>query len=57
MLLIPHTLEVTTWNAVQAGDSLNIEIDMMARYAARLADWRGRDSSVGNLSPVSNVTP
>ncbi len=56
VLLIPHTLEVTTWNAVQSGDSLNIEIDMMARYAARLADWRGRDSSVGNLSPVSNVT-
>ncbi len=37
VLLIPHSLEVTTWNAVQAGTKLNIEIDQMARYAARLA--------------------
>lgn len=37
VLLIPHTLEVTTWGGRQAGDRLNIEIDTMARYAARLA--------------------
>lgn len=43
VLLIPHTLAVTTWGAVRAGDRLNIEVDMMARYAARLVDWRGRD--------------
>ena len=39
VLLIPHTLAVTTWGAVQGGDRLNIEIDMMARYAARLAEF------------------
>jgi riboflavin synthase len=38
VLLIPHTLEVTTWGAVKAGSKLNIEVDQMARYAARLAE-------------------
>jgi len=40
VLLIAHTLEVTTWGDRKAGDSLNIEIDQMARYAARLMDYR-----------------
>ncbi|MDF2999713.1 MAG: riboflavin synthase, alpha subunit [Xanthobacteraceae bacterium] len=39
-LLIPHTLAHTTWGDVQAGDHVNIEVDMMARYAARLAEFR-----------------
>jgi len=34
VLLIPHTLQVTTWGSVKAGDHLNIEVDQMARYAA-----------------------
>ena len=38
VLLIPHTLAVTTWGEVREGDALNIEIDTMARYAARLAE-------------------
>ncbi len=54
VLLIPHTLEVTTWNEVQAGDTLNLEIDMMARYAARLADWRGREPGIEGSSASSN---
>jgi len=37
VLIIRHTLEVTTWQQRQSGDWLNIEIDQMARYAARLA--------------------
>jgi riboflavin synthase len=37
ILLIPHTLAVTTFGGRGAGDALNIEVDMMARYAARLA--------------------
>jgi riboflavin synthase len=36
VLLIPHTLKVTTWGARRTGDRVNIEIDQMARYAARL---------------------
>jgi riboflavin synthase len=36
--LIPHTLAVTTWGAAKVGDRVNLEVDMMARYAARLAE-------------------
>jgi riboflavin synthase len=36
VLLIPHTLKVTTWGGRQPGDKVNIEVDQMARYAARL---------------------
>jgi riboflavin synthase len=41
VLLIPHTLAVTTWGALKAGDRLHLEVDLMARYAARLMDVRG----------------
>lgn len=40
VLLIPHTLAVTTWGERRAGDRLNLEVDLMARYAARLAEAR-----------------
>jgi riboflavin synthase len=39
VLLIRHSLEVTTWGARKAGDKVNIEIDQLARYAARLAQY------------------
>lgn len=39
VLLIPHTLAVTTWGERRAGDRLNLEVDLMARYAARLVDF------------------
>ncbi|ANT59575.1 riboflavin synthase subunit alpha [Salipiger sp. CCB-MM3] len=35
---IPHTKEVTTWGGVKLGDSVNLEIDTMARYVARLQE-------------------
>jgi len=38
VLLIQHSLSVTTWGERQAGDRVNIEIDTMARYAARLVE-------------------
>jgi riboflavin synthase len=40
VLLIPHTLAVTTWGERRAGDLVNIEVDQMARYAARLIEAR-----------------
>jgi riboflavin synthase len=40
VLLIPHTLQVTTWGERRAGDRLNLEVDLIARYAARLAEAR-----------------
>ncbi len=36
--LIPHTQEVTTWGTAKAGDRVNLEIDTLARYVARLAE-------------------
>jgi riboflavin synthase len=39
VLLIRHTLEVTTWGDLKAGDFVNFEVDTMARYAARLAEF------------------
>jgi riboflavin synthase len=38
VLIIPHTLAVTTWGERRGGDRLNLEVDLMARYAARLAE-------------------
>lgn len=35
---IPHTKEVTTWGGVAVGDQVNLEIDTLARYVARLAE-------------------
>jgi riboflavin synthase len=40
VLIIPHTLQVTTLGRLQAGDTVNLEVDMLARYAARLAEAR-----------------
>jgi riboflavin synthase len=40
VLIIPHTLKVTTIGALKAGDEINLEIDLMARYAARLMEAR-----------------
>jgi riboflavin synthase len=41
VLLIPHTLAVTTWGERKAGDRVNLEVDQMARYAARLIEAGG----------------
>jgi riboflavin synthase len=40
VLLIPHTLGVTTFGERKTGDRLHIEVDLMARYAARLEEAR-----------------
>jgi len=36
VLIIPHTLQVTTFGTLRQGDDVNLEVDTMARYAARL---------------------
>lgn len=36
--IIPHTLAVTTWGASKTGDRVDFEIDLMARYVARLRE-------------------
>lgn len=40
VLIIPHTLEVTTFGSLRPGDAVNLEVDLMARYAARLIERR-----------------
>jgi riboflavin synthase len=38
LALIPHTLAVTTLGAATVGDPVNIEVDMIGRYVARLME-------------------
>lgn len=42
VLIIPHTLKVTTLGTLKAGDAMNFEVDLMARYAARLMETRSQ---------------
>jgi len=37
--LIPHTRRATTWGDARSGDRVNLEIDTLARYVARLREW------------------
>jgi len=48
--LIPHTKAQTTWNDLQTGDIVNLEIDTLARYVARLAETQ---YSGGSFKPAS----
>ena len=36
---IPHTQAATTWGEVAVGDKVNLEVDTMARYVARLREY------------------
>jgi len=38
--IIPHTLTQTTWGSKKPGDALNLEVDVFARYVARLMEFR-----------------
>ena len=40
VLIIPHTLNVTTLGGWRAGTEVNLEVDLMARYAARLSEMK-----------------
>jgi riboflavin synthase len=40
VLIIPHTLKVTTLGWLAVGEEVNLEVDLMARYAARLMEAR-----------------
>jgi riboflavin synthase len=44
VLIIPHTLSVTTFGALKAGDQVNLEVDVMARYAARLIETKSLET-------------
>ncbi len=38
--IIPHTKAVTSWGTTKVGDRVNLEIDTLARYVARLQEWQ-----------------
>jgi riboflavin synthase len=40
VLVIPHTLRATTFGALRQDDDVNLEVDTMARYAARLVEMQ-----------------
>ena len=40
VLIIPHTLQMTTFGALRKDDDVNLEVDTMARYAARLSEMK-----------------
>lgn len=40
IFLIPHTLDNTSWAEKKVGDKINLEVDMMARYVARLSEYK-----------------
>lgn len=48
IMVIPHTLAVTTLGRLRAGDPVNLEADMLARYVARLLE--GRAATQGGVS-------
>ncbi|MBX4335646.1 riboflavin synthase [Bartonella raoultii] len=43
VLIIRHTLEVTTWGKTKIGDKINLEIDQLARYVAKLSGFKMND--------------
>ena len=43
--IIPHTLAVTAWSDRKAGDEVNFEVDLLARYVARLAETDPKNMS------------
>jgi riboflavin synthase len=40
--IIPHTRQTTTFGSLQAGGSVNLEVDLLARYVERLVQWRAQ---------------
>nr|BAI23149.1 riboflavin synthase [Bartonella washoeensis] len=43
ILIIRHTLEMTTWGQAKIGDQVNLEIDQLARYAAKLSGFKMKE--------------
>jgi riboflavin synthase len=40
--IIPHTMQHTTLGQLKAGDAVNLEVDLIARYVARLMDFQSK---------------
>ena len=55
MLIIPHTLKVTTLGALQPGARVNLEVDQMARYAARLLEAAAAEPRLFAPAPLATT--
>lgn len=42
LMIIPHTWAVTSWGDLKVGQKVHVEIDMLARYVARILDVKGK---------------
>jgi riboflavin synthase len=51
IMLIPHTLAVTTLGSLERGQELNLEVDLVARYVARLLEAGGERGEASALTP------
>jgi riboflavin synthase len=51
VVIIPHTLAVTTLGALRPGDESNLEVDLLARYVARLLST-GREADIAEKDAV-----
>ena len=43
--LIPHTLALTHFAALEPGDEVNLEADMMAKYINRYQEFKARENN------------
>lgn len=50
LTIVPHTAGETTLIDLQAGDMVNIEVDLIARYLERLMNYDGKDSKSGGVT-------
>ncbi len=50
LTIVPHTAGETTLIDLQAGDKVNIEVDLIARYLERLMNYDGKDSKSGGVT-------
>ena len=50
LTIVPHTAGETTLIDLQAGDKVNIEVDLIARYLERLMSFDGKDSKSGGVT-------
>lgn len=53
--IIPHTAEVTTLGGLQAGDAVNLEVDLVARYLARIVEARGASGAHGPHASTDGI--
>ena len=52
LAIIPHTWQVTTLAQLEPGSPVNLEIDMLARYVARMI---GEDAPEGHVPPIAGT--